>query len=67
MMSTDQIIAKQQVEIENLKEENGIYREAIKDVYSILFGIGGPLNGNFYMYKGYHLIPFRKIAKAINL
>jgi|GEM_PF-1720501 len=46
-MTKDELIAKQQLEIEELKVKVSRQQEAIKKVHSRFTCIGGPLNDNF--------------------
>lgn len=65
-MKTYELIAKQQLEIEELKEINGQYQEREEQVYSIIFSIGGPLNDNKLRYSQKQLITFIQIAQALD-
>lgn len=45
-MNKDKLIAKQQFEIENLKETKRNYEYALECIHGALFSIGAPLNDN---------------------
>jgi len=49
-MTTDELIAKQQLEIEELKITSNNRRQALEAIHLQCVCIGGPLNGNV---KGY--------------
>lgn len=45
-MTKDELIAKQQLEIEELKDRLNEMRESMRKINNALFCIGGPLNDN---------------------
>lgn len=45
-MDINELVIKQQLEIESLKETLKEVNKTIKDIYSSLYCIGGPLNDN---------------------
>lgn len=66
-MTKDELITKQQLEIEGLKEEVERYRTAYKKVGSIIYCIGGPLNDNYLQYSRKQMQPFFEISQALGL
>ena len=64
-MSDDELIAKQQREIEALKEENKRFVEAFDKIEMVLICVGGPLNDNKLGYTEKQLNPFFKILDLI--
>jgi len=62
-MTDSEIIAKLTREIEELKQENKMYKEMEDSIYNMIYGIGGPLNDNYYQFTNKQLKPFRKITK----
>lgn len=65
-MTEQELITKQQLEIEELKQENEKTKESLRDIYNIIHQIGGPLNDNFYQFNDRQLDVFRNIAKNID-
>lgn len=45
-MNKDQLIAKQQLEMEELKERIEEYQDTLKQIYYAMYNIGAPLNDN---------------------
>lgn len=66
-MTESELIAKQQLEIEELKLEVADYKKARKKVFNIIYGIGGPLNDNKLKYDKYQMTDFFKIKEILNL
>ena len=62
-MTEHELIAKQALEIENLKEELASYKESLKTIRSYLYCMGGPLNDNAYQYNKDQLKVFFLIAQ----
>lgn len=60
-MTKDELIAKQQMEIEMLKQLNTNFLESDNAIYKILHCIGGPLNDNKLGYTKEQLDPFFRI------
>jgi len=66
MMPND-LIAKQQLEIEELKEKVAIADKCREEIHGVLFSIGAPLNDNIYGYSMKQLKPFFRIANILGL
>ena len=66
-MTKDQLIAKQQIDIEILNEENKRLIDGIDEVRGILFCIGGPLNDNKLHYTKEQMHDFWKIKEALGI
>ena len=66
-MTKDELIVKQQIEIEDLKEEISVLDDQRHEICIILFGADGPLKSNKLHYTEPHLKLFDKIAKVLNL
>jgi len=66
-MLPNELIAKQQLEIEELKTKIEIADQCRKEIYGVLYCIGGPLNDNVDRYKMQQLKPFFKIAQILGL
>lgn len=66
-MTKDELISKQQLEIEYLKECLHNYRQSLENIRGLIVCIGGPLNDNFYKYTKDQLFLFRKILAEIGL
>lgn len=66
-MTKDQLIAKQQLEIEMLTEESKQHTDACDEVRGILFCIGGPLNDNKLGYTKEQMQDFWRIKEALGL
>jgi hypothetical protein len=66
-MTKDQLIAKQQLEIEMLKEESKRHAEACDEVHRIIYCIGGPLNDNKLGYTREQMRDFWAIKEALGL
>lgn len=64
-MTKDELITKQQLEIENLNEEIKNHSLACDDIYGILFNIGAPLNDNVLQYSAKQRKPFHEIAEIL--
>lgn len=64
-MDKDKLIAKQQLEIEELKEENNYNKDSLERIHSILYATGGPLNDNILGYSKEQLGPFFMISKLV--
>lgn len=66
-MTKDQLIAKQQIEIEELKELIKRHKASVKKVYGLIYAIGAPLNDNVLQFNEKQMVVFHRIAKALNL
>jgi len=66
-MNENELITKQQLEIEDLKEQIKLYAKGHDDVYNILYSIGAPLNDNKLHYTKAQMLDFIKIRIALNL
>lgn len=62
-MNKDELITKQQLEIEKLEEANRAYEDALHNIHLMLISIGGPLNDNYHQYSTNQLVIFRAIEK----
>lgn len=66
-MSPEQVIARQAIEIESMKEKLAEYKSAMKSIRCALFNIGGPLNDNVRGYTQTQLTPFAWIAEQSDI
>ena len=66
-MTKDELITKQQLEIEHFKNELVEKIEMIRQVGSILYCIGGPLNDNKGGFTREQLHTFWRIKEALDL
>ena len=66
-MTKDELIVKQQLEIERLHKEESEHQVAIDKVHRILFCIGGPLNDNKRGYTREQLGDFFRIKDALGI
>jgi hypothetical protein len=66
-MTKEELITKQQLEIEELKSKVQLDSQAIDSVHSVLFCVGGPLNDNKHSYSREQLKPFFDIANVLGL
>lgn len=66
-MTNDQLIVKQQIEIEELRIDKKAHDIAVEEVLSIMHCIGGPLNDNKKGYTIDQLKEFFKIKDALGL
>ena len=64
-MTKDELIVKQQLEIEQLKQDLDEYREACKKVVMRTVCIGGPLNDNVLQYTRKQMGDFFFIKKTL--
>jgi hypothetical protein len=64
-MDTNGLIAKQQLEIENLKERVSEMNSVLCDIRLSLVCIGGPLNDNILGYNAAQRRPLHKIKEMI--
>jgi hypothetical protein len=65
-MTKDELIAKQQIEIEELNEENQSFRKARGRALGHIYCIGGPLNDNKLGYSKAQMVTFARIAEELN-
>jgi len=61
------LIARQALEIAELKEQVANYQAALKDIKMILVCIGGPLNDNVLGYSRKQLTTFYNIEEVLDL
>ncbi len=64
-MTEKELIAKQQLEIENLKETLRSAYESFSLINGILYNIGAPLNDNCLEYSREQLGPFFRISELL--
>lgn len=64
-MKEKELIVKQALEIEELKEENALLKKIVSSVHSQLFNIGAPLNDNVDGYTEKQLKTFFRIEKIL--
>ena len=64
-MTKDELIANQQIEIEEQRELLSEYKLGYSNIYGIIFCIGGPLNDNKLMYSHKQLGTFSQIAEIV--
>lgn len=64
-MTQEQLIAKQALQIEDLKERLAVLKTASKNVLMMLHCIGGPLNDNKHGYTKEQLKIFFNIEKEL--
>ena len=66
-MSPEQVIARQAIEIESMKEKLAEYKSAMEGIHGGLFNIGAPLNDNVRGYTRNQLTPFAWIAEQSDI
>ena len=66
-MTKDELIAKQQIAIEELQERLERLDAAIGNVQSMLTSVGGPLNDNFRGYTKDQLLIFWSIKNELDV
>ena len=66
-MNKDELITKQQLEIENLKQQVIDYNECMIAIYGLLFNIGAPLNDNVLGFNVEQRKVLHKIANYLIL
>lgn len=66
-MTKDELIGKQQLEIEELKEKLSHAKENLRNIRRILICVGGPLNDNFHQYTKKQLKPFFDIENYLDM
>ncbi|MCK5605044.1 hypothetical protein KAR91_24350 [Candidatus Pacearchaeota archaeon] len=64
-MDNEKLIAQQALKIAEMEEEIKAFKEANKEIYGIIFCIGGPLNDNKLGYTHSQMGPFSEIADLI--
>lgn len=64
-MNETELIVRQALNIEELKEENKILKEIIRRINGELFSIGAPLNDNIDGYTNRQLQVFLRIDKIL--
>jgi len=67
VMGWEKLIAKQQLEVESLKEKIKITDDCRKKIFSVLYSTGGPLNDNILGYSKEQMEPFMEISEILNL
>lgn len=65
-MTKDELIAKQQLEIENLKLRVIAMRIAFRNIELICICTNGPLNGNTKGYTSKQMVDFQSINEYVN-
>jgi len=65
-MTKDELISKQQIEIEELKQEAKYKKQSFENIYNILYSVGAPLNDNILGFKKEQLTPFFRISDIIS-
>jgi len=66
-MTKEQLIVKQAMEIERLREKLVVRDEALQHVYNVLHCIGAPLNDNKSGLSPQQLQIFHRLAEIIDL
>jgi len=66
-MTKEELITKQQLEIEALKEKIKIADDCRKKIFSVLYSTEGPLNDNILGYSKEQMEPFMEISEILNL
>ncbi len=66
-MDNERLIAQQALKIAKMEEEIKAFKKANKEIYGIIFCIGGPLNDNKLGYTHKQMWPFDKIAQLVDL
>jgi hypothetical protein len=66
-MTKDELIVKQQLEIERLHKGYSEHQAALDRVHGILFCIGGPLNDSKLGYTREQMCDFLKIKDALGI
>ncbi len=64
-MTKDELITKQQLEIEELKIRVEDYQDMSNSIHNLIYCIGGPLNDNKLQYSKKQLSTFLAIAREI--
>ena len=59
------ITSDQTIALADLINENKNYKDALANIQSILFSIGGPLNDNVHQYSKKQLVTFINIKNEI--
>jgi len=65
-MRTEELVTKQQLQIEEQKQEIADLREAIRMAKCHIYCIGGPLNDNRLGYSKTQMVTFAEIAQELN-
>ena len=66
-LSKDKLIVSQQLEIQELKRQLLKFNEASKNIYTIIYGCGGPLNDNCKQYTSVQMKDFWDIVNQLGL
>jgi hypothetical protein len=66
-MTKDELIVKQQLQIELLNQKILSYDTPMREVHNLLFSVGAPLNDNYLQFNEKQLEVFYRIAQALNL
>ncbi len=66
-MTESELIAKQQLEIENLKEWLEEYKDSMQRIHGLLFNIGAPLNDNILGFNKEQRLYLHKINHCLIL
>ena len=64
-MTTEELITKQQLQIEEMKEQIQNFKKAKGMVLSHIYCIGGPLNDNRLGYSKPQMVTFARIAEEL--
>jgi len=64
-MTKDELIAKQQLAIEELSEREILYQSAIDSAIMVMICIGGPLNDNVLGFTKEQIMVFHKIQNYL--
>lgn len=65
-MTKDELIAKQQIEIEELNAILTSKKEALSQIQLWIYRVGGPLNDNCGKFTPKQMVEFQKIANIID-
>jgi hypothetical protein len=65
VITESQLIARQAMEIETLKDQVDDYEKRMARIHMEITGIGGPLNDNVLRYTNQQLGPFSRILDAV--
>ncbi len=64
-MRVEELICKQQLELEDLKTKVASFEDAFKRIHANLYSVGAPLNDNFLEYRKEQLAVFFRIASIM--
>ncbi len=66
-MNKDDLIVKQQLEIESLKDDLKTINDGINEVHGFIYNIGAPMNDNIDGFTPKQLKVFRNISESLDL